>query len=101
MIVATQNNVVVLNESNLDQHVGHVAHYPSPLKTNDQVHIKITFNKIENNPDSSGSIGESIQVTVVSEFGAIATIILGISVFSIVIFSTKNKFLIILELAIK
>ncbi len=89
-IKATQNNQVILPKTMVNHQMGIGDHLTQPLPSNGKVDIDITIHGI--GADSfAGPNGESIETTVVPEFGAITTIVLGISILSIVVISAKNR----------
>ena len=90
-IRATQNDQVVLSDMMVHQHVGIADHITQVLSSNQSVNVNITLQGFGENAPFTGPQGESIPIKVVPEFGAIATIILGISILSIMIISAKNK----------
>jgi len=90
-INVSQNGKVVLSEKMIHQHVGIDDHRTKILSTDDKVDINITLQGIGMSKPFTGPQGESIVVTVVPEFGTIVMMILGISLLSIMIVSTKNK----------
>lgn len=89
-IIATQNDQVILSEKMVHQRAGIGSHLTQELPTDDSVDVKITLQGIGTNPPFTGPNDEQIPVIEVPEFGLIATLILGISIFSTVLI-TKNK----------
>ena len=90
-ILATQNDQVILDETMINQKIGIKDHLTQALPSNDGVVIKITLQGTGTNPPLTEPHGGTIQTNIVPEFGGIATVILGVSILSIVIISTKNK----------
>lgn len=88
-IIASQNDQIILEKTGVNQHIGIRDHLTQTLPSNDNVSIIITLHEI--GTDSISTSGESIEITVVPEFGVIAPLVLGISLLSIIIISTKNK----------
>lgn len=90
-ITATQNDQVILSEKMVHQRLGIGDHLTKELPSGDSVEVKITLQGIGTNPPFTGPNDEQIPITVVPEFEAVATIILGISILSTVLISKKNK----------
>lgn len=89
-ILVSQNGKVILDKTMVNQQIGIGDHLTQALPSNDNVSVKITLQGI--GTDSfTRSIGESIQINVVPEFGTIAMMILLVSILSIIAISAKSK----------
>ncbi|MGD8707381.1 MAG: PEFG-CTERM sorting domain-containing protein [Nitrosopumilaceae archaeon] len=91
-IMVTQNGETVLDDTGAHHHDGKGAHETAPLSSSDPVDIKITFQGYGIDDPKTGPIGEDVQFSnVVPEFGTIAMMILGVSIVSIVAFTSKSR----------
>ncbi|MGD8431720.1 MAG: PEFG-CTERM sorting domain-containing protein [Nitrosopumilaceae archaeon] len=91
-IMVTQNGETVLDDTGAHHHDGKGAHETAPLSSADPVDIKITFQGYGVDDPKTGPIGEEVQFSnVVPEFGTIAMVILGVSIISIVAFTSKTR----------
>ncbi|WP_249111014.1 PEFG-CTERM sorting domain-containing protein [Nitrosopumilus sp. K4] len=89
-IMASQNGQVILDKTMVNQQIGIGDHLTQALPSNDNVSIDITLHGIGDDSFASSN-GESIEINVVPEFGAIASIVLAISILSIIIISAKKN----------
>jgi len=92
-IIATQNGNEVLSEKEVHLMESNAKHTTSALNSDEPVDIVITLQGIGMKEPYTGPKGEVIQFKVVPEFGTIAMIVLGISITSIIVLSTKSKFI--------
>ena len=90
-ILATQNGDQVLLDEDVHLMEANAKHITSPLGSSDPVDVQITLHGIGMSEPFTGPKGDIVQFNVVPEFGAIAMIVLGISIASVVILSTKTK----------
>ena len=94
-ISATQDGTEVLSAKGAHEHHGEGMHKTSALASDKPVDVQITILGI-GLPDSdpatwTGPKGDIVKLTVVPEFGPIATIVLAIAVVSIIAITTKTR----------
>ena len=94
-IVATQDGTQVLSKDDGHTHTGEDTLTTSALASANSVDIQVTL-KGQGLPDSdpatwTGPKGDVVKLTVVPEFGPIATIVLAIAVVSIIAITTKTR----------
>lgn len=94
-ITATQDGNTVLSKSDGHTHTGEDIQATSNLASANNVEIQVTLKGI-GLPDSdpatwTGPKGDVVKLTVVPEFGPIATIVLAIAVVSIIAITTKTR----------
>ena len=90
-IMAIQNGKTVLSEMGVHQHSGEGEHVTDALDTDDPVDVSITIQGIGVDPPFTGPQGDTIEFTVVPEFGTIAMMILAVAIISIVAISAKSR----------
>lgn len=85
-MIAMQNGEVVLSQLGLYATDGRAQHVTSPLSTDNQVDVIVILQGIGKNAPYVGPQGETIETTVVPEFGVIAPVVLllAVSLFIIV-----------------
>ena len=94
-IMATQGDEIVLDEKGVHDHDGVMTHttmaLPFDASSDMPVDVTVTFNGFGIDPPFTGPIGESNMMQVIPEFGAIAMMILGVSIVSIIALSAKSR----------
>ncbi|HXV50916.1 MAG TPA: plastocyanin/azurin family copper-binding protein [Nitrosopumilaceae archaeon] len=94
-IMATQGTQVVLDEKGVHTHDGIGSHTTMALPTAASdampVDVTVTFQGFGIDPPFTGPVGQVAQKQVVPEFGAIAVMILGIAIVSIIAMSARSK----------
>ena len=93
-IEVSQEGKIILQNSNIFSEKGLSTITTRPLTSEKPVEISVSINGIglPENPELwTGPIGEVLFFTVVPEFGAMAIILLGITISVMIIFSYKNK----------
>jgi len=93
-IVAIQNDKEILSFMGAHEHEGNGMHSTAPLTSDDAVDIQVTllgFGLPDDEANWTGSTGEILYFNVVPEFGAIAVMILAVTIMSIIIVSAKSK----------
>ena len=93
-IMATQNGQIVLEDLMVNQQMGIGDHRTQALPSDDKVSIKITLQGIGTDPPFTGPHGELSQTEEIPEFGAIAMMILTVSIISIIGISAKSRLMI-------
>ncbi|MGB0855805.1 MAG: PEFG-CTERM sorting domain-containing protein, partial [Nitrosopumilus sp.] len=90
-IMATQNGKTVLSEMGIHQHSGAGEHMTEVLDSDDPVDVSVTIQGIGVDPPFTGPQGDTIEFTVVPEFGTIAMMVLAVAIISIVAISARSR----------
>ena len=91
-IMVTQNDKTILSEMGVHQHGGVGEHMTEFLDSDDPVDVSVTIQGIGVDPPFTGPQGDTIEFTVVPEFGTIAMMILAVAIISIVAISARSRF---------
>ena len=94
-IKATQEGILILDESGVYDQDGENNHQTMPLpraaSSAEPVNVEVEFLGFGTNEPLTGPIGEYETTAVVPEFGTIAVMILGISIISIIAVTARSK----------
>ncbi|WP_268542964.1 PEFG-CTERM sorting domain-containing protein [Candidatus Nitrosotenuis cloacae] len=84
-IIAMQNGEIVLSQMGLHTANGLAQHVTQPLTADNHVEVMIILQGMGTDSPYSGPQGETIEIIVVPEFGAVASIVLLLSVIATII----------------
>lgn len=90
-IIAMQNGEVVLTELGTYAQDGTNEHSTFPLSTDSQVVVMVVLQGIGENSPYVGPIGETLEVTVVPEFGSMVIMILTLAAISAIVLQKITK----------
>lgn len=89
-MTVTQNDEVVLSVMGAHEHNGISNHTTTELSSDEQIDVAITLQGIGID-EITGPMGETIEFTVVPEFGVIAIAVLTVAIISTTILTTKYR----------
>jgi predicted secreted protein with PEFG-CTERM motif len=90
-VIAMQDGEIVLTELGMYARNGINEHMTFPLSTDSQVVVLVVFQGIGENAPYAGPIGETLEVTVVPEFGSMVAMILTLAIIATMVLHRVRK----------